>query len=78
MDALNSMAREAYAQQMPRANASRYGLSPDEVAIARGISGSDRNLSNDDRERMYAEQKARYQHMRATGEYRDDQGQVRR
>lgn len=75
---LNSMAREAYVQQMPRANANKYGLSADEVTIAHGMSGGDRTLSNDERERSYAEQKARLQHMRATGEYRDDQGQVRR
>jgi hypothetical protein len=78
MDALNSMAREAYAQRMPRPDSNKYGLTADEVTIARGIASGDRNMTNDERERCYAEQKAKYQHLRATGEYRDDQGMVRR
>ncbi|AWM07628.1 hypothetical protein [Bradyrhizobium symbiodeficiens] len=68
---LDIMAREASAAQQPRADASKYGLTPDEVAIARGMSSGDRNLSNDERERTYAEQKHRYQTMRANGTYRD-------
>lgn len=78
MDALNNMAREAYAQQMPRADANKYGLTPDEVTIARGIASGDRNMTNDERERTYAEQKAKLSHMRMTGEYRDDHGRVTR
>lgn len=75
---LEIMARDAYSAQQPRADANRYGLSADEVIIARGIASGDRNMTNDERERTYAEQKARLSHMRLTGEYRDDQGQVRR
>lgn len=75
---LNSMAQEAYAASAPRADANKYGLSPDEVTIARGLASNDRNMSNDERERTYAEQKYKLQRMRADGTYRDDQGSVRR
>ena len=63
-------------QQRPRGN--QFGLSDDEVSIARGISGGDSSLTNTDRERIYAENRNKLRHMRATGEYRDDQGSVRR
>jgi hypothetical protein len=59
-------------QQQPRGN--QYGLSDDEVSIARGISGGDSSLTNDDRERIYSANKNKLRHMRQTGQYRDDQG----
>ncbi|WP_315806577.1 MULTISPECIES: hypothetical protein [unclassified Bradyrhizobium] len=64
-------------QQTPR---NQFGLSDDEVAIARTIGEGRRDLGLTDeaRERLYAENKQKYQRMRATGEYRDDQGTVRR
>ena len=76
--ALNQIANNLVASQQQAQPSNRYGLSKDEVDIARGISGGDPKLSNDDREKLYAEQKAKYQRQRATGEYRDDQGTVRR
>jgi hypothetical protein len=64
-------------QQQPRGN--QYGLNQSEVEIARGISGGDPKLTNDERERIYAANKNKLRHMRQTGEYRDDQAnQVRR
>jgi hypothetical protein len=59
-------------QQAPRGN--QFGLSDDEVSIARGISGGDSSLTNDDRERIYSANKNKLRHMRQTGQYRDDQG----
>lgn len=63
----------------------RYGLSADEVQIAKDMASNDRELSAmrpdaalERRMQIYAEQKAKYQQMRQTGEYRDDQGTVRR
>ena len=76
--ALGQIANNFVAAQQQQQQGNRYGLSRDEVQIARGISASDAKLSDDDRQRIYAEQKGKYQHMRATGQYRDDQGSVRR
>jgi hypothetical protein len=64
--------RYVASQQQPQGN--QYGLSDDEISVARGISGGDSRLSNDDRERLYATNKNKLRHMRATGAYRDDQG----
>lgn len=63
-------------QQQQQGN--RYGLSPDEVTIAHGIASNDPNMTADQREALYAQQKQKLQFMRATGQYRDDQGSVRR
>ena len=60
-------------QQQPRGNA--YGLSNEEIEVAKA---SHSGGTVEDRIKEYAQNKARYQHMRATGEYRDDQGMVRR
>jgi hypothetical protein len=76
--ALNQIANNLVAGQQRAQPQNRYGLSKDEVDIARGIGSGDAKLSNDDREKLYAEQKAKYRRMRSTGEYRDDQGSVRR
>jgi mitochondrial fission protein ELM1 len=76
--ALNQIANNLVASQQQAQPQNKYGLSKDEVAVARGIGGGDPKLTNDDRERIYAENRAKYQRMRATGEYRDDQGSVRR
>jgi hypothetical protein len=59
-------------QQQPQGNA--HGLSATEVEIARGISSGDSSLTNADREKIYAANKNKLRHLRATGEYRDDQG----
>lgn len=78
MDALRVRAQRYYSAQQSQPQGNKYGLSPDEIEIARGVASGDRRMSNDERERLYAENKSRYQRMRATGEYRDDQGTVRR
>ncbi|MEH2547132.1 hypothetical protein V1283_003777 [Bradyrhizobium sp. AZCC 2262] len=59
-------------QQQPRGN--RYGLNEDEISIANGIAGSDQSITNEQRQQAYAANKERLRHMRATGQYRDDQG----
>ena len=66
------------ASQQSQTQQSAYGLTKDEQEVARGIAGSDSRLTPEDRERIYAEQKYKYQRMVANGEYRSDQGTVRR
>ena len=65
------------AQQRAQPRGNKYGLSHDEIEVARNFT-TDPKLTNDDKEKLYAEQRNRYRHARATGEYRDDQGTVRR
>jgi hypothetical protein len=75
--ALDRIAHNYVAEQtQPQAN--QYGLSKDEQDIARGMFGSDRGMTDEQRDRIYAENKAKLKHLRATGQYRDDQGSVRR
>ena len=57
--------------------ARHYGLTGQEIAIAKGWT-SDPNINDEDRVREYVSQRQRYRHARATGQYRDDQGTVRR
>jgi hypothetical protein len=73
--ALNRIADQyvAMEQAQPRQNA--YGLSDTEVEIARN---SHSGGTAEQRIEEYARNKSRYQHMRATGQYRDDQGTVKR
>ncbi|MGC2779999.1 MAG: hypothetical protein WA418_30605 [Bradyrhizobium sp.] len=54
-----------------------HGLTDDEMQVAANFSQNP-SLSREQKIEMYARQKSRYQHMRRTGEYRDDQGTVRR
>ncbi|MBR1298549.1 hypothetical protein [Bradyrhizobium sp. AUGA SZCCT0042] len=71
--ALDGIARNyAVQQQQPRGN--RFGLSADEVSIAHGIAGGDPNISNEQREQVYAHNRDKLRHLRAIGAYRDDQG----
>jgi hypothetical protein len=53
----------------------KYGLTEAEAEVAKNFT-HDPGLSVDDKMRTYAEQKTRYRHMRATGEYDDSQGRV--
>lgn len=76
--ALNQIANVYVAGQQRAQPANKYGLSADEQEIARGLASADRSMTDDDRQRVYSEQKARYQRMRRDGSYRDDQGTVRR
>ena len=62
--------------QSLRVQQHRSPLSEDERDIAR--SHPDPNMSNEAKEALYLQNKQRYQHARATGSYRDDQGSVRR
>ena len=63
-------------QQPPQGN--RYGLSNDEVEIAHGTASADKSLTDDAREQIYAQNKMKLRQMRASGQYRDDQGRVTR
>jgi hypothetical protein len=77
-DALDRRAAGFAAGQQQQPQASRYGLSKDEVDVAHSIASGDRDMTNDDREKSYAEQKQKLRHMRSTGQYSDGQGAVRR
>lgn len=76
--ALERVANTYVSGQQRAQSQNRYGLSSDEIAIARGNGSGDPRLTNDDRDRIYSEQKARYQQARRDGSYRDDQGRVTR
>ena len=76
--ALNQIANNLVASQQQAQPQNKYGLNKDEQEIARGLASGDRSISDEDRQRVYAEQKAKYQRMRATGQYRDDQGSMKR
>jgi hypothetical protein len=62
--------------QSLRVQQQRSPLSDDERDIAH--SHPDPKMSNEAKEALYLHNKQRYQHARATGAYRDDQGTVRR
>jgi hypothetical protein len=66
---LTTIANQFVAQQQAAAPRNKYNLSDDEVEVARGIAGNDPSLSDDDRERIYAEQRYRHRHLTATGQY---------
>ena len=74
--ALDRIAQNLVAEQQQQGN--QFGLSNDEQDIARGMFTGDQKLTAADRERIYAQNKEKLRHMRATGQYRDDQGSVRR
>jgi hypothetical protein len=57
--------------------AAKYGLSAQEIGVARNWT-SDPKICDDDKFREYAQQRNKYRYMRQTGQYRDDQGTVRR
>jgi hypothetical protein len=57
--------------------AQRHGISPDRIGVALNWT-TDPNMSDDEKARIYMENQRRYNHMRQTGEYRDDQGSVKR
>ena len=76
-NALAVRANQLDAQQRAQPVRHKYGLSPDEVEVARAATANPK-LTHDDKEKLYAEQRNRYRNARATGAYRDDQGSVRR
>jgi hypothetical protein len=55
----------------------KYGISPTELPVAKGWT-ADPRLSDEAKVEQFAQNRARYQHARASGQYRDDQGVVRR
>ena len=75
--ALDNIAHRYVAGQAQQQQGSRWGLSKDEAAIAHGIASNDPNMTADQREQIYAQNRDRLRHMRATGAYRDDQGRSR-
>jgi hypothetical protein len=62
----------AAGQQRPAGN--QFGLNRDEMDIANSIASGDQTITNEQRQRAYAQNKERLRYMRATGQYRDDQG----
>lgn len=78
LDALHRIGSNYVLAQQTQQQGNRYGLSADEVAIANGIAGNDPHMSNDQRQQLYLQQKQKLNFMRATGQYRDDQGTVKR
>jgi hypothetical protein len=88
MRELNNMASEAVAQRQPLAGsdelsrrdvelATKYGLTAHEIGVAKGWTANP-DISDESKVRSYVENRQRYRFMRQTGEYRDDQGAVRR
>jgi hypothetical protein len=57
--------------------ATKYGLTSAEIGVAKGWT-SDPKMSDEARVQGYVTQRQRYRVMRQTGEYRDDQGTVKR
>jgi hypothetical protein len=55
----------------------KFGVSPNELGIAKNWT-SDPNMTDAQKVETYLQNRARYQHARATGAYRDDQGRVTR
>jgi hypothetical protein len=74
-DALAVRANNFVSQQSAQPQRHPSGLSDEEIAVAKA---SHSGGTADQRIQEYAQNKARYQHLRATGQYRDDQGTVRR
>jgi hypothetical protein len=57
--------------------ARRYGLTANELGVAKGWTANP-DVCDEDRVREYVQNRQRYQRMRQTGEYRDDNGRVTR
>jgi hypothetical protein len=68
--ALNRIASDYIAGQQQAQQGSKYGLNSEQAAVAHTIGQGDARLTNDDRERIYSEQRNKLQRMRASGEYR--------
>jgi hypothetical protein len=68
-------ARNLDAQQRAQPQRHPSGLTQAEIDVAKN---SHSMGTVEDRIREYSANKAKYQHQRATGQYRDDQGSIRR
>jgi hypothetical protein len=90
IDRLNRVANAYVNQQQPSAYgfdndtprkhvelAQRHGVSPDRIGIALNWT-TDPTMTDDEKVKTYMENTRRYEHDRATGRYRDDQGTVKR
>jgi len=75
-NALGVRAQQYFSAQAAQSQGNnKWGLSTEEVEVAKASHSAG---TVEQRLEEYARNKARYQHMRATGQYRDDQGTVRR
>ena len=66
--------------EMSRSDAAlarHYGLTGTQLAVAKGWT-SDNRMSDEAKVRTYIENTNRYRQARASGQYRDDQGSIRR
>lgn len=75
VSALNVIANQYVASQRAQPQGNAHGLSNEEVEVAKASHSAG---TAEERIEEYARNKQRYQHMRQTGQYRDDQGSVRR
>ena len=73
--ALDRIAQTYIAGQQQQPQGNRWNLSAEEVEVAKASHSAG---TAEERIEEYARNKQRYRHMRQTGEYRDDQGSVRR
>jgi hypothetical protein len=74
----NQMPPPLGSDQMSRRDAElaqKFGLSANEIGVAKNWT-SDASLSDEAKVQGYVQQRQRYRHMRATGEYDDSQGKV--
>lgn len=74
-NALRARANSMVASQN-RPAPNKYNLSTEEQSVAKTIASNDRSLSEDDRQKIYAEQRHKLREMRSTGQYSDGQGLV--
>jgi hypothetical protein len=81
---LERYANQFVMRQQAQQPANQFGLSQAEIEVAHNSFGPIKrnghyvDLSKDEKERLYAEQRNKYHYMRQTGQYRDDQGTIRR
>jgi hypothetical protein len=73
----NSLADRAINPAPPGEPVNHYGLTASEVDVARN-SFSAKDMTDDQKQRLYVHNKSKYRNMVATGQYSNDQGAVRR
>jgi hypothetical protein len=81
---LEQLAQQHIVRQQMQQPSNQFGLSQDEIEVAHNSFGPIKrnghyvDLSKDEKERLYAEQKHKHRYMVATGQYSVNQGSVRR
>jgi hypothetical protein len=75
VSALDRIANQYVQQSQAQPRGNKWNLSNEEMEVAKASHSSG---TAEERIEDYARNKQRYQHARATGAYRDDQGSVRR